>query len=220
MKKIVLLATLLVLNANATELMNFKATVDVKPKKSNKKSWDISGGAPDVYLKIDGKKLVIKQECRDSYRCQDITFVSNKKTFYIEIYYKDLASDGLIGKGECTVGSRCVLGRAVLQLSEGKPAKIVLADARENTSIFKKEIERLLHNITEAVRKQKQVDDAMLQELTEKIKRLHAYGEDISEKQRVLLKSIVHILKVNGENKDELVEILESYSRTSKITTT
>lgn len=50
MKKQLFILILLTLSVNATELMSYKATIDVKALKTNGNPWDISGGAPDIYI--------------------------------------------------------------------------------------------------------------------------------------------------------------------------
>jgi len=173
MKKTLLTLTLLTLSLNAAELLGYKVSIDVKPTKANGKSWDISGGAPDIYVRVDGKKMALKKECRDSYRCENITFVSNKEKFYIEVYDKDIASDDLVGKGECRAGSTCTLGSATVHVSKGEATKIVLADARGDTQGLNEEVRGLLVSVASELYDKHKIDDDKLQNLDSKIKQLH-----------------------------------------------
>ena len=219
MQKTLLTLTLLTLSLNASELLGYKASIDVKPSKANGKSWDISGGAPDIYVRIDGKKLALKKECRDSYRCENISFVSNKNKFYIEVYDKDIASDDLMGKGECRAGATCTLGTATVHISKGEATKIVLADARGDTQGLKEEMRGLLVSVAGELYNKHRIDDEKLESLNSKIKQLHIYGDDLSEKERVLLQRIVKMLEETDQNNRAIVDSLKSLSSTSKMTT-
>ena len=90
-----------------------EADIDVASYKPNGMSWDIAGGAPDILLYVDGKK--VGEVCRNQYRCE-ILFKTDKQKIYIEVYDKDLQAHDLIGKGECRVGSVCELTNAKVKL--------------------------------------------------------------------------------------------------------
>ncbi len=91
--------------------------IDVKSTKANGKSWDISGGSPDIAISIDGHRLQFLEKCRDKYRCS-IRFFSKSDEWYFEIYDKDIMSDDLIGKGSCAEGDSCTLGLAKIKIEE------------------------------------------------------------------------------------------------------
>jgi len=219
MKKTLLTLTLLTLSLNASELLGYKVSIDVKPTKANGKSWDISGGAPDIYVRVDGKKMALKKECRNSYRCENITFVSNKEKFYIEVYDKDIASDDLVGKGECRAGATCTLGSATMHIGKGEATKIVLADARGDTQGLKEEVRGLLVSVASELYDKHKIDDDKLQNLDNKIKQLHIYGDDLSEKERVLLQGIVKMLEETNQNNHAIVDSLKSLSTIAQMTT-
>ena len=91
--------------------------IDVKNSKSNGKPWDISGGSPDITITINGERLKFREKCRDKYRCS-INFFSTSDEWYFEIYDKDIMSNDLIGKGDCSADSSCTLGLAKVKIIE------------------------------------------------------------------------------------------------------
>ena len=91
--------------------------INVKSTKANGKPWDISGGSPDITITIDGERLKFREKCRDKYRCS-INFFSTSDEWYFEIYDKDIMSNDLIGKGDCSADSSCILGLAKIKIIE------------------------------------------------------------------------------------------------------
>jgi hypothetical protein len=91
--------------------------IDVNTVKANGKSWDVSGGSPDITISIDGQRLQFLEKCRDKYRCS-LKFFSISDEWYFEIYDKDIMSDDLIGKGDCSEGDSCTLGLAKIKIEE------------------------------------------------------------------------------------------------------
>jgi len=73
------------------------ATVSVKSKKIDGKTWDIRGGYPDILLKVDRKKINFNKSCKNTYKCK-IQFESNDNSWYIELYDKDLISSDIYWK--------------------------------------------------------------------------------------------------------------------------
>jgi len=94
----------------------FSVDISVESNKSSGKSWDLFGGAPDIWISVDGEKLPFLKRCKNSYRCK-IVFESNKTKWYFEIYDKDLKESDLIGKGECSINQKCTLDRAKIVIS-------------------------------------------------------------------------------------------------------
>jgi hypothetical protein len=132
-KKIVLAAGLsaLVFAAEVKEHI-YDVMVDVSSSKIDKMSWDISGGAPDILLRVDGVTLAFDPQCRDTYRCT-LSFTSNtQESWYLEVYDKDIASDDLVGKGNCVPNKPCSLGLATVMITQRRP--LTLADARMDTA--------------------------------------------------------------------------------------
>jgi len=118
MKRIVLTIFLILnmLEAKEYTLNVYTIKIDVNNTKSNGLSWDFSGGSPDIYIKVDGRKIPFQPKCRNQYRCS-IEFISkSKKHWYFEIYDKDFSSDDLIGKGECSLKEKCTLGNATVYI--------------------------------------------------------------------------------------------------------
>ena len=91
--------------------------INVKSTKANGKPWDISGGSPDIIINIDGNQLKFREKCRDRYRCS-IKFFSTSDEWYFEIYDKDIISNDLIGKGNCSADDSCTLGLAKIKIIE------------------------------------------------------------------------------------------------------
>lgn len=117
MLKVLFLAyVVVVVNANDnTPIYMYEVEVNVQSTKINGKDWDISGGAPDVYVKVDGVFLTMTRKCRNTYRCS-VMFVSKTKSWYFEVYDKDVANNDLIGKGTCSADRKCYLGRSTVKV--------------------------------------------------------------------------------------------------------
>ena len=117
LKKIILFtiqSLLVIVSVEANEqaqMYIYDMEVNIQSTKENGKPWDVSGGAPDLKVSVDGEFLTVNQKCRNKYRCT-VSFVSNKTSWYFENYDRDLASDDLIGKGNCGLNKRCYLGRS------------------------------------------------------------------------------------------------------------
>jgi len=109
MKKIVLTLMVLLSLMEAKEriLNTYTIMLEVDETKANGKAWDISGGAPDLLVKVDGVYLDFEKKCKDSYGCSIDFTVENQKSWYFEIYDKDFSSNDLIGKGHCSIGEEC-----------------------------------------------------------------------------------------------------------------
>jgi len=93
------------------------ATVSVKSKKIDGKTWDIRGGYPDILLKVDRKKINFNKSCKNTYKCK-IQFESNSNSWYIELYDKDLISSDIIGNGTCKINESCEIGLAKVFITE------------------------------------------------------------------------------------------------------
>jgi len=116
----VILLLMISVYANEPEQMYiYDVEINVKSTKENGKTWDISGGAPDLLLKIDGERLTMNDLCRDTYRCT-VSFVSEKSRWYFENYDRDIATNDLIGKGVCSVGQVCNLGQSTIRITKRK----------------------------------------------------------------------------------------------------
>ena len=118
-KKVLMLfgiLSLLFLHAEE-KIQAYTIEIDVKNSKLDGKPWYISGGSPDITITIDGKRLRFREKCRDKYRCS-IRFFSTNDEWYFEIYDKDIISDDLIGKGDCSADSSCTLGLAKIKIVE------------------------------------------------------------------------------------------------------
>lgn len=116
LKKIILLV-LISLSTFAIEVKGNKAVyqytidVDVQDSKSNGSSWDVTGGAPDIFLRVNGSTIPFSENCRNTYKCI-ISFISDKRSFYIEVYDRDIVNHDLIGKGIVTMGRKYYLGKS------------------------------------------------------------------------------------------------------------
>ena len=116
MKTIILL---LIVILNFIEATNtYSLTIKAEAAKTNGKPWDIMGGAPELFVRIDGVFLDFKEKCKNTYHCT-IDFTVNKgNCWYFEIYDKDLENNDLIAKGNCSVGEKCTLGGATIEINE------------------------------------------------------------------------------------------------------
>ena len=94
----------------------YSAEITVEPTKPSTNSWDIAGGAPDIFIKIKGA-LPQTNFCRDSYHCT-VAFTSDNDSWYIEIYDRDINQNDLIGLGKCSVNKKCQLNSAVILITE------------------------------------------------------------------------------------------------------
>ncbi len=101
--------------SNKAEIYNM--IIDVAPKKSNGKEWDLMGGSPDIKVLVDKQPIGVSKSCRDTYRCS-YNFTSKSDKWYIEIYDSDIDNDDLIGKGDCQEGEECKLGMATITISD------------------------------------------------------------------------------------------------------
>ena len=120
MKQIIFIVFIFINILNSREYIvhGYMIEIDVNSTKPNGFSWDFSGGSPDIFIKVDGRKVAFSSKCKNQYRCQ-IEFVSEeKKNWYFEIYDKDFSSDDLIGKGECPLNKECVLGSSKILIKE------------------------------------------------------------------------------------------------------
>ncbi len=118
LKKIFLLlflSFLAILHSKDKNITMYSIIVNTNDIKSNGKSWDILGGAPDIKITIDGKALQFLPKCKNRYRC-NINFQSTYNKWYFEIYDKDIVTDDIIGKGDCGVGQVCKLGLAKIEI--------------------------------------------------------------------------------------------------------
>jgi len=221
MKKQLLILILLTLGLNAIEPMSYKATIDVKALKTNGKSWDISGGAPEIYMKVEGRKFALKKECIDSYKCKNITFVSTLKKFYIEVYDMDLISDDIIGKGECRIGSLCHVGQATVKIEKVNASPIVLADARLSALELKQGIEIKIKLMSEDIINGRVVPtEKGLNVLMEAISTLRVYGTDIGKEAKNNLINIVKQLRISGFQNKTLLKKLDDIARSSYVVST
>jgi len=120
MKKVILLLMVLLNLSQAKEriINTYTLSIEVEATKVNGKAWDVAGGAPDLLIKLNGTFLNFNKKCKNSYGCKlEFTFV-NETLWYFEIYDKDLVSNDLIGKGNCSVGKVCILGGATIKISD------------------------------------------------------------------------------------------------------
>ena len=120
MKKIIfiLFIFLSIINAKEYAINVYTIEIDVNSTKANGFSWDFSGGSPDIFIKVDGRKVAFTSKCKNQYRCS-IEFISEENLYwYFEIYDKDLSNDDLIGKGECKLNEECSLGSAKIFIRE------------------------------------------------------------------------------------------------------
>jgi len=120
MKKMILLLVVLLSLIEAKEriLNTYTITIEADATKADGKSWDISGGAPDLLIKVDGVYLDFEKKCKDSYGCSVDFTVENETSWYFEIYDKDFASNDLIAKGNCSVGKECNFNGAKISISK------------------------------------------------------------------------------------------------------
>jgi len=108
------------LEANELEQMYiYDVEINVKSTKENGETWDVAGGAPDLLLKVDGKSLIMRNSCWNTYRCT-VSFVSEKSRWYFENDDRDMVSNDLIGKGVCSIGKVCNLGRSTIKIKRRK----------------------------------------------------------------------------------------------------
>ena len=96
---------------------SYIATISVKSKKIDGKSWDIRGGYPDILLKLNREKSYFDKSCKDKYKCI-IQFESSDNSWYVEVYDKDLVSNDIIGNGTCKVNKTCEIGLAKVFIKE------------------------------------------------------------------------------------------------------
>ena len=96
----------------------YSLTIKAEPAKINGKPWDIFGGAPDIFIKIDGVFLDFDRNCKNTYKCTVNFTVEKSTSWYFEIYDKDLENNDLIAKGNCSVGDTCSLGGAKIEIEE------------------------------------------------------------------------------------------------------
>lgn len=99
----VLLVSVVVVSAQAT---TYSIVIDVPNLKANGKNWDIGGGEPDIFLKVDGDSQPIFENCKNKYRCV-MEFDSDTTEWYLEVYDKDKFANDIIGRGNCSVGQTC-----------------------------------------------------------------------------------------------------------------
>ena len=105
------------LYSNEPYISVYGLSVEVDERKTDGRSWDISGGAPDIEIVINGKSMDFSRKCRDRYRCHNF-FVSDNNRWYIEVYDRDIYSNDLIGKGYCFSGLACHIGGAKLKIEK------------------------------------------------------------------------------------------------------
>jgi len=120
MKKMILLLMVLLSLGQAKEriLNTYTITLEAEATKADGKSWDISGGAPDLLIKVDGVFLDFEKTCKNSYGCSVDFTVEDETSWYFEIYDKDLASNDLVAKGNCSVGKECHFSGAKISISK------------------------------------------------------------------------------------------------------
>jgi len=120
MKKMILVLMVLLSLGQAKEhiVNTYTLKVEADATKVDGSSWDISGGAPDLLIKVDGVFLDFDKTCRNSYGCSVDFTVEHGTSWYFEIYDKDIASNDLIAKGNCSVGKECHFSGAKISISE------------------------------------------------------------------------------------------------------
>jgi hypothetical protein len=112
--------------ANKPSTPMVSATVTLRDKKPNGKTWDAMYGAPDVALCYvaggtktcipGGKSSVepgIPAHCQDSLTC---SFQVPANATEFEIVDIDMASNDPVGAGSCSIGKTCQLGSCKLKL--------------------------------------------------------------------------------------------------------
>ena len=192
--------------AVAVQAGNYVADIEVDSTKSNGKSWDIAGGAPDIRLRIEGKFLPMREACRDSYRCTTSAFVTQKERVYIEVYDQDAWANDLVGKGECTIGNVCKVGAAKIAFKKVDNKAIVVSDARYDLRI---RIAEVAERLSEKIRLSHTIDSEEMQSLIEDMKRLYAYGESLSKRTRKKIEKLIRMLEGLGKTGDGYREMLK-----------
>lgn len=120
LRKIILLA-LISVSTFAIEVKGnnvvyqYDIDVDVQNGKHNGSSWDATGGAPDILLRVNGSTIPFTQNCKNTYRCT-VSFFSGKKNLYLEVYDRDIFNHDLVGKGTISIGKTLHLGKAKINI--------------------------------------------------------------------------------------------------------
>lgn len=97
---------------SAEIVTQYTIQIEVSATKSNGKSWDAAGGAPDIMFKLENRTYF--KNCKNTYKCK-MSFHSKNSNWYFEIYDKDVGFDDLIGKGECKrINRPCNLDQATV----------------------------------------------------------------------------------------------------------
>ncbi len=112
----VALSTLLFADTNETQIHKYQVEVQASTLKPNGKSWDISGGAPDMVLTVDNEIAYSQVNCRNRYRCT-FEIYSKNLSWYFEVYDRDTINHDIIGAGECSLSKEiCQVGKATIKV--------------------------------------------------------------------------------------------------------
>jgi len=113
----VIFSTLLFADTNETQIYKYKVEVQASTLKPNGKSWDISGGAPDMVLTVDNEIAYSQVNCHNRYRCTFEIFSKNV-SWYFEVYDRDVVNHDIIGVGECSLAYEpCKIGKATIKVT-------------------------------------------------------------------------------------------------------
>jgi hypothetical protein len=196
----------------------YHASIEVAPAKVNGKNWDISGGAPDIILRLDGKTVAFNSDCQDTYKCTTNTFSTNKKILYIEIYDRDIAVNDLIGKGECRVDSPCQIGQAIVKIEKVTASLRVLADARLSALELQEALEVKIKLMFEDIIDERVMPtEKGLKVLMDVITTLRVYGKDINKEAKNNLINLVKQLNLTGFQNKALLKKLDDIARSSHV---
>ena len=87
--------------------------VKIDSSKTNGKKWDTGGGAPDVYIKVDGVSYRNKR-CQDAYYCS--FYISERGSVTIEVWDADMVTDDYAGETTCNTGEKCYTRSATVEI--------------------------------------------------------------------------------------------------------
>lgn len=90
-----------------------KITMD--SKKPDGRAWDVMGGAPDPYIKVDGNSYRA-QRCEDSYTCT--IQIKEKGPITIEVWDADASNDDPAGATPCDTGMLCTTSGASVMVTD------------------------------------------------------------------------------------------------------
>lgn len=97
------------------EIHKYSVEVHAPSTKPDGKAWDVSGGAPDMILSVDGRLTYSNPNCLNRYKCTFEIF-SKSDNFYLEIYDKDMLNNDIIATGYCSTDKICSLGQASVKV--------------------------------------------------------------------------------------------------------